>query len=592
LAEIDKVAQRVEALRARYRDRDLRHAEVRQVRKGNIESIAPELFNDQFQRPIVANLIDTAARDSAAVLAPLPSINASAASMLTEAQRKRADKRTKIVLNYVEKSRLNVQMLDAADHYNSFGLIVSCVEPDFRTFGPRITFEDPVGAYPVWDKRGETVELARIWYSDAYTLGADYETVNDWITFNKVHKNTIGQDYRIRVAKYSDRDFTVIYLPDMNNLVLEQYENIVPGQCYYTASRRPGSEPGEWRGAYDDVIWVQLARHRIQMLLMEGVEKAVRAPIALPNDVLEFPEGPDAVIHTQQGAQSVGRVNITMPNQAFGAVDQLRQEIQEGSMSPESRSGNVDASIVTGPGLQALLAGFSSQIKAGQTVIQDHLEQALAKAQALDEAAFGDMDKRIEGTDGGVPYSIRYRPSRDINGEYKVDISYGFASGLDPNRALVFLLQADGAQLLSKDSVRRRLPVGLNADEEERKIAVESVRASILAAFNATAQAIPEMAAAGGDPNVVIIQAAKFVKAIQSGASVEDAAEKALEPEAPPPAPTPEEQATTEGLPAPGQLPGAGGGTPDLNMLFAGLTNTGSPNLQAGVSRYRQVGEV
>jgi hypothetical protein len=39
------------------------------------------------------------------------------------------------------------------------------------------------------------------------------------------------------------------------------------------------------------VIWIQLARHRLQMLKMEGIEKSVRAPLVVTPDVGEVPLG-------------------------------------------------------------------------------------------------------------------------------------------------------------------------------------------------------------------------------------------------------------------------------------------------------------
>ena len=50
---------------------------------------------------------------------------------------------------------------------------------------------------------------------------------------------------------------------------------------------------------------------------------------------------------------------------------------------------------------------------------------------------------------------------------------------------------------------------------------------------------------------------------------------------------------TEQGLPAglkPGIATEGQGGRPDLSMMFAGLSSSGQPNLQAGVSRYQPVG--
>ena len=69
-------------------------------------------------------------------------------------------------------------------------------------------------------------------------------------------------------------------------------------------------------------------------------------------------------------------------------------------------------------------------------------------------------------TTAGARYAVKYTPSKDIAGDHTVDISYGFAAGLDPNRATVLLLQLDGASLVSRDYIRRTLPVDINAVEE------------------------------------------------------------------------------------------------------------------------------
>jgi hypothetical protein len=599
-ADIGHIPERVMALRARYAQRDQRMAEVQAIRRGNFEAIAPDLFNDQWKRPVVANLVDVAARDMAAVIAPLPSFNCSAASGLNETAKKFSDKRTKIARDYVTSSELELQMLRGADQYNSYGMLVLCIEPDFDKKMPRIQIEDSVGAYPVWNSKGETVELARIYYRDYFSLLADYPILKEW---RDKHPTGVQANNRVQVVKYVNKSRIVVYLPEWGDLVLEDMVNPL-GVCYYIAVQRPGLDE-EIRGAYDDVIWVQLARHRIQMLLMEGIDKAVRAPLVVPPDAGDIALGPDAIITTAGGVQSVGRARLDMPQQAFGATDYLKQELQLGAMSPESRMGQQDASVITGRGIQQLMAGFSSQIAAAQTVFKVALKRALRLCFMLDEAVFGDVKKEIRGNDAGIPYSITYTPRKDIDGDHSVDITYGFAAGLDPNRALVFLLQADGAGLVSKDYVRRNLPTDINAVEEEKKIAIEQSRMALVAAFSALAQSIPQLAAQGGDPTTVIQQQAKFIALMQKGHSVEEAAMEVMKPPPPPPGPPPGAStpgdATAAGMSAPGgdqqlppgALPSAAaepGGRPPLQEFLAGLGRNGQPNLQAAVSRQNPVG--
>lgn len=610
-SELGDIPSRVDALRARYAHSDSRAAEIQAVRRGDFEAIAPDLFSDQFKRPVVANMIDTSARDMAAMLAPLPAFNCSAGSMLSERAKRFADKRTKIARNYVDSSKVELQMADkGADNYNSYGFVVGCVEPDFKRKLPYIRIESSIGAYPVWNDRGETTEFARVYYRDWFSIEAEYPQLKGLSTR---YPNGIMSNNLVEVVKYVSKSRCLIYLPKMGNTPLEDMPNPL-GKCYYVVGRRPNAEDNYIKGAYDDVVWVQLARHRIQMLLMEGIDKSVRAPIIVPPDVDDIALGPDGVIRTQGGAQSVGRARLDMPNQAFSAVEQLKSEVQIGAMSPEARSGATDASVITGKGLQELAAGFSSQISIAQTIFKDFFSSLICLAFEMDEKLWPNDAKEIRGHDSGVPYSITYTASKDIAEDYSVDITYGFAAGLDPNRALVFLLQADGAGLVSKDYVRRSLPVDLNAAEEEQKIAVEQSRQSIILAFSALSQSIPQMAASGMDPTPVIRQQAMFISLMQKGKTIEDAALEAMAPPKPPPGASSPDSATSDASAPGGAQPGGPGGPagfndqtglpgtikpdqategqngrPDLQQFFAGLSSSGQPNLQAGVSRYNPV---
>lgn len=590
--DLGGIPARVASLRARDAQRDTRVAEVQAVRRGDFEAIAPDLFSDEFKRPIVANLIDTAARDMAAMIAPLPSFNCSAASGLNEKAKTFADKRTKIARAYVDNSGLDLKMLKAGDHYNTFGLMLFKVDPDFEDNAPRIKVVSPVGAYVVNDHKDRTVMVARVFYRDFFSLLADYPQLED---MRRKYPVSIDQ-HQIEVVEYVDDKRCVIYLPKFGDCVLEDMPNKL-GKCYYQAAMRPNFEDAP-RGAYDDVIWVQLARHRIQMLLMEGVDKAVRAPLVVPMDVDDVALGPDGVIHTQQGAASVGRARLDMPAQAFSAVEQLKSEQWLGSMSSEARSGTTDASVITGRGMQELAAGFNSQIAVAQTVIKATLKRVIALCFEMDEKVFGHLEKEIRGNDSGIPYGIKYQPRRDIDGDHSVDISYGFASGLDPNRALVFLLQADGAGLVSKDYIRRAIPVDLNAAEEEKKIMIEQSRMSLMAAISGMAQSLPQIIQMGGDPLSIISQQAKFIELLGKGKSVEVAAREALTPEEKPQAPAqagaPADPAADPMATMMGAMGASGGGAdpnarPDLAQMFAGIGSGGDAQLTAGVSRQQPV---
>ena len=580
MANIDSIARRVENLKVRHAARDARMQDVMAVRKGNMTQLFPDMFPDSMQHPMIANFVDVAARDLAEVLAPLPSFNCSATNVTSDRGRSFADKRGMIANNYVYQSRLQSQMYWGADWYFSYGFLPIHVEPDFETNLPRIRVEDPMGAYPEFDRFGRCIAYAKRYVK---TLG---ELANDYPEFANIILGEMGYNQNtnspIELIRYMDKDVTVFYIPSRQNLILNEARNLT-GKMTVQVARRPGIDD-EARGQFDDVIYVQLARARFANLAMEAAEKSVQAPLVVPQDVIDLPMGPDAVIRTSQ-PQSVGRVRLDVPAAAFQEQAALQSEMRLGARYPEGRTGNIDASIITGQGVQALLGAFDSQIKAGQTILAEALEDVIKIAFHMDELIFNE-DKNVRGVAQGTPYELKYLPGKDIKGDYSVEVRYGLMAGLDPSRALIFSLQALGADLVSKDFIRRELPWSVNVTLEEQRIEIEKMRENLSAAITASAQAIPAMAAQGQDPSKLIQNIADVIERRRKGDSIEAAAlavfkpetpEQPVQPEmAPPGSQAPVEQApsspATPGVASGGVPPqGAPQGAPDLATILAGL---------------------
>lgn len=590
----DDILATVTALTATYRGRDGRASAVRSVRHGNFDQLNPDLFTDDWPRPTVANLVDIYARDAAAAMAPLPTFNCSSSITLKPKAQEFADKRTKIVNNYIKYSNIAAQMQGFADSFNCYGMGVFRITPDFDDMMPRVTVEDSSTMYVVWNQKLQVVVAVQAYETDWHSLEAQFPAAAQIVKANKY--GIIGG--MAKVIRYEDANVCMAYLPNHGDTVLVSYANPI-GRCAVVAVPRPGGsgnwQAGDIHGAYDDLIWPQLARHQLQMYAMEAAEKSVRAPLVVPLDAVDLPIGPDSVWRTNLGASSVGRVALDVPQSAFQAMQWLERDMQMGSGTPDSRTGQTDASVITGRGIQELNAGYSATIAAAQTMFVLALQQVVELCAIMDEQIWGDKRKAVRGTADGVPFDITYMPNKDIAGDYTVDIEYGFYAGLDPNRALIFILQALGAKLISTDTARRNLPAGVNPADEEQKIQMEDLRTSLLGAIAAQAQAVPQIAMSGGDPSSVVMSIARVIKGLQDGKELEDLVMVAFAP--------PEEQGATEQAAGPGEetgepaLPGAPAGPqglppggspgdkPALQTLFAGLSASGAPNLSGGVSQ-------
>jgi hypothetical protein len=341
---------------------------------------------------------------------------------------------------------------------------------------------------------------------------------------------------------------------------------------------------GEARGQFDDVLSVQLARARFAVLQIQAAEKSIQAPIAIPQDVQELALGPDSIMRSAN-PQGIRRVPLELPPGVFTESGVLERELRMGARYPETRSGDISASVITGRGVQALQAGFDTQIRAAQAQFARLFTDLVSLCFEIDERVFGSMTKEIRGVDDGTPYSMKYIPSRDIKGEYGVDVRYGIMSGMDPNRAIIALLQMRSDKLVSRDYVRREIPMELNVTQEEQRVDIEEMRDSLRIAVAQYAQAIPALAAQGQDPSQIVNRIAGVIQGRQKGLSLESVIEKVFAPE-PQPAPMPgaEQMIPAAGAaPAPasqqppqeqgGMAPAAGPAQrPDIAGLLASIT--------------------
>ena len=585
---IEQVTARVESLRYRSHERDARNLDVLAVRKGKIAQVYPNFFPEGVDANVVANFIDIVARDLSEVMAPLPAVNCSAASQVNDRARSFADKRTRIASNYFQHSDLAVQMYSGTDWYVTYGFIPFMIELDEESKLPRIRIENPIGAYPEFDRYGRCVAFAKRYSMTLGELASQFPEYDRELLGPDGYKQDLNAV--IEMIRYYDKDQSIIYVPRRSNLILSQAVNPL-GKMMVVVARKPSID-GEMRGQFDDVLGIQLLRNRFALLAMEAAEKSVQAPIVLPQDVQELQLGGDAVIRTANPA-GVRRVELTLPQGAFTEQTLLNQELRVGARYPESRTGNINASVVTGQGVQALLGAFDTQVKSAQAIFSAALRDVINICFEVDEKIFSE-EKTIRGVDSGSPYEITYKPSKDIKADYSADVRYGMLAGLNPAQGLIFMLQALGGKLISKDMAMRELPFTVNVTQELEKIEIEEMRQSLLGSIQAYTQAIPQMASQGQDASEVVRKIAAVIKARQKGQMLEDAIEASFAPQQQvPPAGvpgTPVEQpspvpggAPVGGSPSPMGMPA--GAPPDVMSMISGITGSGATQSRVSTSR-------
>jgi hypothetical protein len=604
---VDNLMDRFSRIKLRYNNRDTRMSQVQAIRNGRMSDVAPDLFPNAgpWQEPIVANMIDVAARDFSDMLGPLPSFNCTSITMTSDRARENATMKTKIALGYSTNSDLQNQMYSGADKYITYGFLPFRVDIDYDRKIPVIRLIDPVGCYPEMDRFGRVVSFFQRVLINRDELASQFPELARQIK----DRNGVFGTREVEVIFYHDKDWDIAVMGGEKPLLLEKAKNPA-GKVLIRIASRPGIGDVP-RGQFDDVIFVQLAKARFALLALQAASDSVNAPLAVPSDVPDVPYGPGATIRSNN-PEKIRRVGIELPPAAFAEQQQLDREMQLGSRFPQVRTGNADASIVTGRGVEALMGGYDSQIRAHQAIFARVLQDVMSLCFEVDELVFGDVEKVLHGAASGTPFEIKYVPKKVIKGDYTVDVRYGLMAGLDPNRWLVFALQARAEKMFSRDFMRREMPVEINVEDEERKIDIEDLEEAAKQALMGYAQSIPVLASQGQDPSGPLQALAKVIEDRRKGKPLADSVVEVF---------TPKPQLETQSAPAapgepgadqvaggdqgsapfglgptgllkgvaPGQAGMAPGGRPDLNMMLAGLDGRGNVNLSAAISRRQAV---
>lgn len=589
---VEEISRRVRKLKQSNHMRDSRWNDLLAIRQGDIANVFPGMFSEDFPKPMVANFIDVAARDIAEVIAPLPTFSCMTTDISNDSARKRADKRTSIGAGYRDACDLQTKMYSGADYYITFGMLPFIVEPDYETKMPMIRIESPIGAYPEFDRFGRLISYSKHYLKTVRDLCNQFPEFEGQIR-NKYENR--DSERTIDMYRYQDKDQTVLFLPERANLVLLHMVNELD-EIPVVLAVRPGVDEATQRGQFDDIMWVQVARGRFANLQLEAAQKSVQAPFALPADVNQLEIGPDAVIRSAN-PEKIRRVAIEVPPGVFQEGEQLNEELRVGSRYPEGRLGQQSGSIVTGKGVQALMGGFDTQVKTAQAVLSGALKKVMFISYKMDETLWPNAKKEVRGINAGAPYEINYTPSKDINGDYYCDVTYGLMAGLDPNRALVFGLQARGDKLISRDFMQRAMPWDINVTLENQQIEVEQMRDAALGMIGGLAGALPELILQGQDPTKILTGLGTMIKGRQDGKQIEDLLQVAFAPEPPaaqgPPGVEPAAgQAPTMGGPAgPTAPPGASsqGPPPAMEDLLAGMNASGKPAVSASLHRKTRV---
>lgn len=485
------------------------------------------------EAPTVANIVEVGISHWSSLFGSvLPSfrvpINASADRSQAKRGARKRERRIRELWRVSNASELGAEW---GGDYAGAGYAVGMVwadfgEPDPAKRNPYLMRIDPRHAFLMKDNVGNITELLVARKISLMELeGMWKETNPDYMgVFSESKEEDVEEWFWITKDRfyYAIVDTSKKGKAENRHVVLTDVENEL-GFVPAAESKRPTFD-GQRRGVFDQTIHILRTMHRLMVMTIHSSEEHAY-PAIMGFDVAN-PEdfGPGAYLQLLSQEGTVERLG---PSNHFDVKDLIQRLGDEGRTQgalPQQLFGEPGASIVSARGINASMGALDARLAVAHKQFEKFFGKLSGFLLAMDEI-YCDGDKLIVG-DSEDEEAESYRPSRDVNGAWTVECTYGLGAGSDPANTEVRLHMHLGGKLISRESARRELPFLDDPDGEELKIFRQNMldalqqgiiaRAADLADPTAAAQALKLLSTDDVDFEHVIEELVEFITQPQS----------------------------------------------------------------------------
>lgn len=477
--------QLAEDRQARYSGRDATMRTVRNALRGKFDVSFRDLV-PMGQDPAVANIPLAAARTMAQRVGRMPRLYG-VSKFDSDTAKTRAEKHEDAVSKRYDAMRLSSLLEQASFWLITHGYCPHTLIWDPVLQGPRIRIRDPLTAYPdtVWPHEPGVRDCLFVFDMNP----ADVRT-----TFPETKAYFAANDKidTVRVVEYHSSGPTIIAMVTPDPVLLAEVPNPV-GKCNVWVPRDMTPDM-DFHGQFDQVIPILHARAKLQALMMAYAEQQVAAETNVIGRIdsndgnYAYGFGAVNVISPEPGA-SVSKVTNNMSQDVFRELSSFERDMRIAGGFPASMSGEPQASVATGRGIDRLEASVDDNIGHYQNILALTYEDISDRIPEF-ERAWGKID-----------------PAFSVDCSVKVN----FISGMDPGTN-VQIIQQVGAKIIAKRTAMDQNPFITNPDAEEARIEVEAMREALLANLLARGQQ-------GEDLTPLLTQ---IIKDRQKGTPIED----------------------------------------------------------------------
>jgi len=491
---IDDLLKRFTGLRSQHSGRDVRYEANWYAYKGEYEHLFAHYTTDALsvshsrQEKYIQkwNLIRPIVDNYKLLINQLPTIEVPAPMLGESLAALKADKQEKVLYALWDMGNMKRKHGEAA-----FNLALQCatvwqVVWDEDEDIPVPFVRSPGETYPMFQRGGEEVAYCFFrWEEETDSLAENYPEIKPLLTRNRLGTYT---NTKIEVIEYVDEEERLLIVGgDAKSLLPEGGKHkLTKCPVYVTSGMYIPGEPFP-PGPIDQLVAMNDHLNRFQTKLGDAIEETLFGW----HDVMG--EGAkDVVLNTGPGATNYLEGEIkheytqpqAPPAQAFGHVDLVQRYMRNMANWPESASGEMQGSIVTGKAVSQLQGIMSAQATEYQSNLGDSLQKVNSMLFRMLETYRADKKYQLYASEAVTLSSAPGRkhnfvvecvPSEDINGYYRNTLHYS-PFGTDMNSSIQIGMQLVDARIRPRSWLSNLLPGNSDAEGYQAEIEEEDRR--------------------------------------------------------------------------------------------------------------------
>ena len=494
----------------------------------------------------------------------------------TETARKKSEKRARIVAGWDDMTRMELQYPQIGRWLPGYGFTFHVIREQMfgDTLYPIAELRDPYDVHlGQWGADQQPSEAAVYRQVSRKRLKAAYPHKAEALSKNWKNQSAgsipiLGQtsgwegnaNRGVTVVEFMCSEGTYIFCPEAE-IVLDYIPNPLLSGPAFVVTKKFSFD--KLQRQYQHVIGLMAMMGKLNILGLIATEDATFRETNIIGEMVgeTYQRGRKGINQFEPGTR-IEKPTSDQLQQQWQAINILERQLRVVAGYPVAEDGQSPNSFATGQGIRELGASASDNVQEYQTAIKHSVELIDRKRLEWEYEMHRDSRKKVYWYEGGNHFEETYKPSVDIDKDFRTRRVYGAMASFDENQKIIAGLQLLQARIIDRRTMQENLDGLDNVSLVNERIDQDMAKEALI-------QALGDRFGAQQDPAAGLALVEIFTKP----SAVGDTLKKLFTPEDPQMSPE-EEQMAAMGAGGPSDAV-QGGPPPPVQTILAQMESAG-----------------